>query len=311
MAKLNRQGILLKRADTLEKLNQIDTLVLDKTGTLTQGKFILNKLINLSGQADSEIMRLSASLEAYSEHPIARAFVSQAPLSVLDNVTVSPGMGISGSIGADIYRIGSAKFMQQSVGEELRSSRVFLQKNAVLLAAFELDDEIKPDALELISQFKHMQLLLLSGDNPKNVFHVAELLGIEHWHAQHTPQQKLAKIQDLQQQGHKVLMLGDGINDSPVLAQADVSVAVGNATDLAKNAADIILLGHRLTDLHTLFVIARQTSRKISQNIAWALGYNLAVLPLAVMGILSPWMAATGMSLSSIIVVYNSVRLLK
>jgi P-type Cu2+ transporter len=310
MATLNKNGILLKRADTLEKINQLNTLVVDKTGTLTEGKFAISGLSNFSTLTDAEIVQLAASLEAYSEHPIGKAFVTQMPLKAVTQVSVEPGRGIIGCIDGEVYRIGSAEFMTQPINNNIKDHRVFLQHDGQLLSAFTLSDELKTDAADFIQHFKHMTLLLLSGDSEKNVSSIAEKLHIKDWNAGQTPEQKLAKIKALQESGHGILMLGDGINDGPVLAQADVSIAVSNASDLARNAADIILMQHKLTDIEYLFVMAKLTRRTIRQNIVWALAYNIAVLPLAVTGYLSPWMAVIGMSLSSIVVVWNSTTLL-
>lgn len=310
MATLNKNGILLKRADTLEKINLLDTLVLDKTGTLTQGKFKITAISNFSLLTDVEIMQLAASLEAYSEHPIAKAFITDMPLKTTEQVSIEAGRGVIGCIEGKVYRIGSAEFMTLTVNEMIKHHRVFLQCDEQLVSAFTLSDELKADAAEFIKMFRDKKLILLSGDSPQNVAAIAQELHIENYLSRQTPEQKLNKIQELQKNGHHVLMLGDGINDGPVLAQADVSIAVGNASDLARNAADIILMQHKLTDIEQLFAMALLTRRTIRQNIAWALAYNIAVLPLAMTGYLSPWMAVIGMSLSSIVVVWNSTTLL-
>jgi Cu2+-exporting ATPase len=310
MATLNKNGILLKRADTLEKLNQIDTLVLDKTGTLTQGKFAISAFCNLSSLNNNDVLQLAASLEAYSEHPIAKAFVTALPLKTVTKVSVEPGRGIRGYIDGRLCEIGSPEFMTLAVDDKIKDHRVFLQHDGKLLAAFQLSDELKEDAADFIKLFKHMKLILLSGDSPQNVMSIANKLHIENYFSRQTPEKKLLKIRELQRNGHSILMLGDGINDGPVLAQADVSIAVGNASDLARNAADIILMQHKLTDIEHLFAMALLTRRTIRQNIAWALAYNISVLPLAIIGYLSPWMAVIGMSLSSIVVVWNSTTLL-
>jgi Cu2+-exporting ATPase len=158
---------------------------------------------------------------------------------------------------------------------------------------------------------KDKNIALLSGDSKQVVARIAEELSISEWYAEKSPIEKLQVVKVKQQQGHSVLMLGDGINDGPVLAQADVSVALGGGSDLAKSSADVILLNNSLSSLSDLFAIAKRCRSKIKQNIMWAIGYNVLVLPLAVSGLLSPWMAVIGMSLSSLVVVGNSVRLLK
>ena len=174
-----------------------------------------------------------------------------------------------------------------------------------------LTDKIRTSSAELVNGIKAKHLILLSGDIPSVVENVANTLNIPNWLAQQTPEEKLNVIKQAQDNNHVVLMVGDGINDGPVLAQADVSVTLGAGSDLAKSSADVILLDNSLEKISLVFTIAKRCKVKIIQNMGWALGYNILVLPLAVTGFLSPWMAVVGMSLSSLIVVANSIRLLK
>jgi Cu2+-exporting ATPase len=318
MAKLNKNGILLKRADALEQLSEISDIVFDKTGTLTRGEFSVEKIWAADASQKSTLLSIAAALEVRSEHPIAKAF-SKFNIDIqhqqIDNFNVSVGNGIYGTINGDGYQLGSANFIGIDINnvliDEFADASIILAKNGDVVAAFWLADEIKHDVADILRKLSGYDTSILSGDSEKNVRDVALKLGIGRTYAQCTPLQKLKTITRLQKQGKKVLMLGDGINDVPVLAAADVSVAVGNASDLAKNAADVILLNAQLNSLVLVLSMAKKARHKIKQNMVWAVGYNVLVLPLAMAGFLTPWMAALGMSISSIIVVYNSTRLLR
>ncbi|MFS1704310.1 heavy metal translocating P-type ATPase [Alteromonas sp. AMM-1] len=310
MARLNKQGVLLKRADALEQLTTIDTIALDKTGTLTAGEFSLQQCWVTEGISEADVMQVAASLEARSEHPISNAFQSEMLLPVSD-FDVTAGGGISGTVLGRKWMMGSASFTGVSPVTIAENANVFLTSNGNCIAAFLVSDSLKPGTAETLESLSAMQLVLLSGDNQHNVDAIAHKLPIHQAYGGLTPEQKYRHVQALQAKGHKVLMLGDGINDAPVLASADVSLAVGNATDVARNAADVVLLSDSLSMVPPLLKLANQTRQKIRQNILWAVGYNLLILPFAVSGLLLPWMAVIGMSLSSIIVVTNSTRLLK
>ena len=310
MARLNKQGILLKRADALEQITGIDTIALDKTGTLTEGKFgIADRWYANPTQAEY-LFNVTASLESRSEHPISRAFSAIESFAVSD-FEVTAGGGIRGTVEGKQYLLGSATFTQADPSYVPVSANVYLVCNGECLAAYEVTDSLKRDTAETLAGLDTFQLVLLSGDTQQNVDKLAAKLPLAVATGELTPEQKYQAVQKLQAQGNKVMMLGDGINDAPVLASADVSVAVGNATDIARNAADVVLLSESLSTVPALVDIATKTRRKIRQNILWALGYNLLILPFAVSGLLLPWMAVIGMSLSSIIVVSNSTRLLK
>jgi Cu2+-exporting ATPase len=318
MAKLNKSGILLKRADALEQLTEISDIVFDKTGTLTRGEFSIEKIWTADTSQKATLLSIATALEVRSEHPIAKAF-SKFDIDIqhqhIDHFNVNVGNGIYGTINGNVYKLGSANFIGIGVKSKLTNefidASIILAKDGDVVAAFWLADEMKHDVADILTKLNGYETSILSGDSEKNVRDVAVKLGIAKTYAQCTPLQKLETIKTLQQQGKKVLMLGDGINDAPVLAAADVSVAVGNASDLAKNAADVILLNAQLNSLVLVLSMAKKARRKIKQNMLWAIGYNVLVLPLAMAGFLTPWMAALGMSISSIIVVYNSTRLLR
>jgi len=336
MAKLNQSGILLKRADALEQLIGITNIVFDKTGTLTQGKFSIDrswinpdshKLLDIESENVKDyLMDLAYCLEIRSEHPISHAFSrykkpSQQRL-VHQNISeykIHIGRGVSAIVnGAQCY-IGSQSMVLPLINElpiednimSIEGANVVLARDGIILAAYWISDTVHQDAASIIKQLSKHELTVLSGDSQVNVDNIASQLHINNAIGECSPQAKLAFVKNLQAQNKRVIMLGDGINDAPVLAAADVSIAVGSASDLAKNAADIILLNPKLKSVTELLLMAQRTNTKIKQNIAWALGYNILVLPFAVSGWLLPWQAALGMSVSSIVVVYNSTRLMR
>lgn len=311
MANLNKQGVLLKRSDVLEQLTQVDHIVLDKTGTLTEGEVSLAAIHNISLFDDETLLTYAHSVEQYSEHPIAKAFEAYPLFSDVKAFCFTLGEGVSANVNHKHVEISAAHSRDLPNDPALKSSSVLMHIDGDLVCGFELSDTLRPDVPDMLLRMSRKDITLLSGDNQKNVSQIASDIGISNWLAQQTPQDKLAYVQKLQANEHSVLMIGDGINDAPVLAQADVAVTLGAGADLAKSSADIILLKNALGKLPDVFIVAQRCKQKIRQNMAWALGYNMLVLPLAVSGVLTPWMAVIGMSLSSIIVVINSVRLLK
>jgi len=311
VAHLNSKGVLLKRADALEQISQVDWVALDKTGTLTEGKFTLDTCFCAQNQDKATCLEIAASLEQYSSHPIAKAFSELPSEYLVKDFSAKVGQGVSGTIEGVSYKLGSLSFVNLNVPIQMQGCNVFLSTQDKVLCGFLLTDKIRESSGELISEMEGKYLTLLSGDIPSVVENVANSLNIPNWLAQQTPEDKLNVIKQAQAEQHVVLMVGDGINDGPVLAQADVSVTLGAGSDLAKSSADVILLDNSLEKITLVFAIAKRCKVKIIQNISWALAYNLLVLPLAVSGLLSPWMAVVGMSLSSLIVVVNSIRLLK
>ncbi len=312
---LHKLGLLLTRGHVLEGLNQIDTVIFDKTGTLTEGRLVLRS-IKILGTLDADTcLSLAAALENRSEHPIARAF-GRAPVAAED-VHSQPGLGLEGVVGEQRLRIGQPEFvcalstgaippMPDDAGQHL-----LLGDSNGPLAWFILDDRLRDDAFELLQACKARgwKTLLLSGDSSPMVARVAAELGIDEAQGGLRPDDKLAVLQQLHSQGRKVLMLGDGVNDVPVLAAADISVAMGSATDLAKTSADAVLLSNRLQALVHAFSLARRTRRVIIENLLWAGLYNGLMLPFAALGWITPVWAAIGMSVSSLTVVLNALRL--
>jgi Cu2+-exporting ATPase len=312
---LHKLGLLLTRGHVLEGLNQIDTVIFDKTGTLTEGRLALRAIRPLGVLGSDECLSLAAALEQRSEHPIARAF-GRAPLAA-DEVLSMPGLGLEGTVGNRRLRIGQPGFVCELSGCALPASPkeagqwLLLGDADGALAWFVLDDRLRSDAPALLAACKARgwRTLLLSGDSSPMVASVALELGIDEAHGGLRPDDKLQMLQQLHKEGRKVLMLGDGVNDVPVLAAADISVAMGSATDLAKTSADAVLLSNRLDALVQAFTLARRTRRVIIENLLWAGLYNGLMLPFAALGWITPIWAAIGMSLSSLTVVLNALRL--
>ncbi|MBK3869795.1 cadmium-translocating P-type ATPase [Pseudomonas stutzeri] len=312
---LHKLGLLLTRGHVLEGLNQVDTVVFDKTGTLTEGRLTLTAVHTLGPLDTDTCLALAAALENRSEHPIARAF-GRAPLAA-ESVESVPGLGLQGSVNGRILRIGQPNFVADGYGQSAptipgqQGQWLLLGDGQGPLAWLVLDDRLRDDAPALLEACRRRgwQTLLLSGDSSPMVGQIATELGIDQAEGGMTPAAKLARLQALQAQGHRVLMLGDGVNDVPILAAADISVAMGSATDLAKTSADAVLLSNRLGSLAQAFVVARRSRRIIIENLAWASLYNGLILPFAAIGWVTPLWAALGMSISSLLVVLNALRL--
>lgn len=304
---LTRIGALPLRGDALEDLARVDTVLLDKTGTLTLGRPRIESVQVFEGLDAEAARRIAAALEREAGHPLARAFEGiEAPRA--QSVQAHAGAGVEGVVEGRRWRIGQARF---AAGAQQDAPGVWLGDGARAFARYELVDRPRADAAEAIARLKQQGLAveILSGDAPAAVEAAARELGIEHWQARATPESKLARLRTLQAQGHRVLMLGDGINDAPVLAGADVSIALSCGAPLAHRAADLVLGGERLMRLPQVLQLARRTRTLIRENLAWALAYNLIALPFAAAGLVTPWMAALGMAGSSLVVTLNALRL--
>ncbi|WP_411167197.1 putative copper-importing P-type ATPase A [Aeromonas sp. DSM 116730] len=315
-AHLTRSGILLRRGHVLDVLTRANRIVMDKTGTLTTGNISLVGVQPLAELGEDECLAIARALEAYSEHPIARAFRSKgaedAVLPAASEVTPVIGHGIQGRIAGKHYRIGSARWLALADEQEATQGlAIYLADETGPLARFTLADTLRPDAGALIQAFKAagLQTTILTGDSSPQADAVARELGVDELVKGVTPDGKLAYLKAREAAGDICIMVGDGINDAPVLAGAHASFAMAGGTDLAKNSADAILLADDLSRLLTARALALRTRRIIQENFAWSIGYNLLVLPLAASGWLPPYLAAAGMSLSSLIVVTNSMRL--
>ncbi len=312
---LHKLGLLLTRGHVLEGLNQIDTVIFDKTGTLTEGRLTLRAIRSLGALSSDYCLCLAAALENHSQHPIARAFGS-TPLTA-EAVMSTSGLGLEGYVDRRHLRIGQPAFVCALSGSPVPlmpdepGQWLLLGDDRQALAWLVLDDRLRDDAAALIQACKQRgwKTLLLSGDSSPMVASVGAQLKIDDVRGSLRPADKLHILQQLRAQGHRVLMLGDGVNDVPVLAAADISVAMGSATDLAKTSADAVLLSNRLQTLVEAFTLARRTRRVIIENLLWAGLYNGLMLPFAALGWLTPLWAAAGMSISSLIVVLNALRL--
>jgi P-type Cu2+ transporter len=302
-------GLLCRSARVIERIGDVDTWLFDKTGTLTEGRIGIVR-VDLFGDVQEErCLAIAAALEAGIEHPIARAVrrIAQAPAA--DAVAYTPGLGVSGKVDGSTYRLGSARH----VGRDAQPDDVpciFLADDRRVLARIVLADRVRPHAREALASLgASAGLALVSGDSESAVRDTARSLGVPSWEAGMLPSQKLESLRSRQQAGHVVAAVGDGINDAPFLAQADVSIAMVAGSQLARASADIVFTGDDLGTLARLPSLARRTRRIVRQNLIWAVVYNATVIPLAAAGVLMPWMAALGMSLSSLVVVGNALRL--
>jgi Cu2+-exporting ATPase len=323
-----RHQLIVTRGHAIESLAGATDLIFDKTGTLTEGKMHLLEALcfdtRKTGSRNTDAcLAIAAAMERSSEHPLARALVDAAgshPLPVVDSTTNEPGAGIEAWLHGRTYRIGRADYVAALHGRpapvawlHTTDTVVWLGDDSGWLAAFRIGDSLRPDAGAAIASLQQAgyRVHLLSGDAEAVARRTAARLGIHAnlVNAPASPAQKQAYVQSLQAGGARVAMVGDGVNDAPVLAQADVSVAMGGGSDLARIRADAVLLSDSLGDLTAGITVARRTQAVIRQNLAWALAYNLIVIPIALAGWVTPWIAGIGMSASSLAVVLNALRI--
>ncbi len=320
--RMSRSGLLTTRGHALEAMAHATDVVFDKTGTLTHGRLQWLATHTLAQDTADTLLWLAAALEQGSEHPLARALQAayahahpDAALPGVHGLEASPGFGIRGEVAGRVLRLGR----QEYIGANIHSlpplnpgeTRIWMADEAGVLGAFVFVDQLRKEATVALAALRAAGLTphLFSGDGPSAVRAVAGQLAIEDAHARMRPDDKLAAVRALQAQGRIVMMVGDGVNDAPVLAGSDVSVAMGKATQIAQASADLVLFSEHLPHLAEGVQIARRTLKIIRQNLGWALGYNLVAIPLAAAGMIAPWMAAIGMSLSSLVVVLNALRL--
>ena len=316
-------GLLVTRSRALERLARADCMVFDKTGTLTLGTPRLDEVVLLGSRVSSErCLELAAALESRTTHPLARAFAHLTPAAGLSAVHCAVGRGIEGWIDGARYRLGRLDYVLEAcpgaalpagihAGTEL--ARIVLADAEGPIAAFRVSDALRADARATLARLQRLGVrpLIASGDQSGAVALAAQRLGGLSAYPGLRAEEKLGLVEQLQRAGNRVVMVGDGVNDAPVLAAADVSVAIASGTDLAKLNADLVLLGEGLGALVGAVESARRMLRIIRQNLYWAVLYNLTAVPLAASGRLEPWMAALGMSLSSLFVVLNAMRLLR
>jgi Cu2+-exporting ATPase len=307
---LAKLGVLATRAGAIDTLALATDVVFDKTGTLSNGRPQLGDIATFGDLDPDEALRIAAALETRSTHPIAAAFAHVAHVasaSVADDVEEHPGQGIAGTVDGKRWRLGQAGFAA-GIGDD---GQLWLGDGTHAFARFCLRESERTDARAAIDRLKaqNLDIHLASGDAEVSVSRFAERLGIAAAAARQTPEAKLHRVRELQQDGRVVLMVGDGLNDAPVLAGADVSIAVADGAALAQRAADFVTTGASLTRIPAAVALARRTRRIIRQNLAWAVTYNVLALPLAAAGLVTPWIAALGMTMSSLAVTLNALRL--
>ncbi len=328
----SKAGILIKTSEALENAHKVKTIVFDKTGTLTKGKLTVSKIFNYSTLENDEIIKLVASIENKSEHPIARAIVNYAKekdIELLDvsNFKAIPGFGISANINNDTYLIGNKKLMEEnkvtvnnSADEENLVSEgnsiLFISKNNNLVSLIGVKDVLKDNVKEVIDKLKkqNINLVMLTGDNEKTAKVIANQIEIENVVSNVLPKEKAEQIKKLKKDGF-VMMCGDGINDSVSLVTADIGVSISSGTDIAMDSSNIVLMNDNLDKINELIKISKRTITNIKQNLFWAFFYNICMIPIAC-GIfksfnivLNPMLAALAMTISSLTVVLNALRL--
>ncbi|KLJ01963.1 heavy metal translocating P-type ATPase [Luteimonas sp. FCS-9] len=304
---LARLGVLATRADALETLSRATDMVFDKTGTLTAARSELDEATGFDGFDPARALRIAAALERDANHPIAQAFAHIVADAPADAVAVVPGQGVEGTVEGVRWRLGQAGFAAARTDD----GALWLGDGARAVARFTLREHVRDDAAAALQRLRGLglSLHLSSGDARAPVAALATRLGIDDAHARQAPEDKLALVRRLQAEGRTVAMIGDGLNDAPVLAGADVSIAMGEGASLAQRAADLVTTGSTLARIPATIEVARRTRRVIRQNLGWAMGYNLLAIPLAAAGLVTPWIAALGMALSSLIVTANALRL--
>ena len=320
-----QRGILIRGPQVLEDARTIDTIVLDKTGTVTQGRMSVTSVVVLPGRPAAGLLRLAGAVESASGHPVARAVTARAAedagLPAVSESRQERGLGIEGVVEGQRVRVGRPTWTAAPLPEVLAAAVEELEaagRTAVLVsvdgsadAVIGVSDQVKPEAAEAVSRLKQLGLrpILLTGDNERAARAVADAVGIDEVIAGVMPEGKVDVVARLQGEGHRVAMVGDGVNDAAALATARLGIAMGTGTDAAIEASDVTLVRGDLRTVPEAVLLSRATLRVIKQNLGWAFGYNLAALPLAASGLLNPMIAGGAMALSSVAVVTNSLRL--
>ncbi|MCK5671881.1 MAG: metal-transporting ATPase, partial [Spirochaetales bacterium] len=330
------RGILIRNGEVLQLAGQLDTVVLDKTGTVTRGKPELQDIVPLANLTEDEILQIAASLESNSEHPLAMAVVNAAvekDILLKDNsdFMAIPGKGIQGSISGKAYLLGTEDFMSsneinieqiinkksdlESLGRTVMILAVRLKKNtdSIPVGLISVADSIKEHSAEGVKLLKDLGLnvFMITGDNYRTAKAIAHTAGIENILAGVLPEGKAEEVRKLQEAGRVVAMVGDGVNDAPALALADIGFAMGEGSDIAMESADVTLMRGDLREIFAAILISRKTMGKIKQNLFWAFFYNTVGIPFAAMGFLNPIIAGAAMAFSSVSVVSNSLSLKK
>ncbi len=321
-------GILIKGGETLERANKVDTVVFDKTGTITVGEPVVTDVVAIAELLESSLLLLAAGAERGSEHPLGQAVVKSAKVKggVLEPPTefqANPGMGVEAKVGTHLVLVGNralfaSKNMSTGRADEVVSRLEDEGKTAMIVGVdgeasgvIAVADTVKPQAKEAIAGLKNLGLkvAMLTGDNGRTAKAIAAQVGIDEVKAEVLPAEKSEVIKRLREEGRVVAMVGDGINDAPALAQADLGIAIGSGTDVAIETAGIVLIKSDLRDVVGAIKLSRATMRKIKQNLFWAFAYNTVLIPVAATGLLNPILAGVAMTLSSVSVVTNSLSL--
>lgn len=329
MGKAAQNGILFKNGESLEELHRADTIIFDKTGTITEGRLSVKNIFILSGD-EKEFLSIITSIESKSEHPIARAIVEFSKSKSINIIPVTEfenksGRGIKAKVDTRPVLAGNELFMNENkidlsvLKPELKkevnqnSSLIFLAVNGIISGFICVADSIKENSSQVINSVKELNIepVLLSGDSKTVTKNISNLTGILKFEAEVLPENKSEKVKEYQNSGKKVIMVGDGINDAPALAQSNVGIAIGNGTDVAIESADVVLMNGDLSGVVKSIRLSKNTIRVIKQNLFWAFIYNVIGIPLAASGLLNPMFAALAMSLSSVSVISNSLRLKK
>lgn len=321
--KAAENGILFKGGEHIERTHQVNTVVLDKTGTITNGKPVVTDF-----DGDDKVLQLLASAEKGSEHPLAESIVNYAkknhiPFLEVAHFEAIPGHGIKATIDGKSLCVGNRKFMieeniainsaetQLSRFEQDGKTAMMIAIDSELKGTIAVADTVKASTSEAIQQLHDLdiEVVMLTGDNERTAQAIAKQVGIDTVIAEVLPEEKASKIVELQDQGKTVAMVGDGVNDAPALVQADIGIAIGSGTEVAIEAADVTILGGDLLLIPKAMKASKSTIRNIRQNLFWAFGYNVAGIPIAALGLLAPWVAGAAMALSSVSVVTNALRL--
>ncbi len=305
--KLMKKSVLLKSGDALERLAVIDTILMDKTGTLTVGKPVLQ------GEYDQEIMQIAVSLAAHSSHPLSKALNNAYKGNYLDieDVQEVAGKGMKGKYNGKLVKLGSHSWCANNNDPSSSDIELWLSIEGRSSIKFIFKDSLRTDTVETLSKLKKqgLDIIILSGDRKEVVENIAKECDISKFYSEVTPPEKFKIMEELSCKGHKVMMVGDGLNDAPTLAGADVSMAPGTAIDMAQNAADIIFMGEKFAPVYETYNIAKFSQKLVKENFGLAVIYNIVAIPLALAGLVTPLIAAIAMSGSSIIVIGNSFRL--
>ena len=330
-----KNGILVKTSETLENAHKVDTIVFDKTGTLTYGNLKISKIFNYSNYSEKELIRIVASIESKSTHPIANAFINYTNDNKLKLINVSDfinltGVGLTAKLKKNEYYIGNSKILKKlnidntyiKDEEELSqqgNSIIYVIENHKVIAVIGVKDIVRANSKKVMKELKKLnkQVIMLTGDNELTANVIAKEIGIDEVIANVLPKDKVNKIKELMSLNKQVMMIGDGINDAPSLAMANIGVSISSGTDIANNSADVILMNDNLINLLNLITISNRTIRNIKQNLFWSFFYNICMIPIAI-GLLSRWninmnpmVAGFAMTISSLTVIFNALRLKK